>query len=138
MAVSPEKKQQNMKPLTAANKLGVYLPATPDDFQSGTVTRAELDALRSDPPQWLSELQRSGPFPKDVIARKLGVSIAGLARGGVTEALTTDQIDALLADKPEWLIKERRTQEQVREEAERVKAKDDARRAATNRPPKQR
>ncbi len=138
MPVSPEKKQQNMKPLTAANKLGIYLPAAPEDFQSTPITRAELDALRSDPPQWLSDLQRSGPFPKDVIARKLGVSIAGLARGGVTDALTTDQIDALLADKPEWLVKERRTQQQVREEAERVKAKDEARRAATNRPQKQR
>nr|WP_296773301.1 DUF5997 family protein [Rhodococcus sp. (in: high G+C Gram-positive bacteria)] len=136
--MSPEKKQQQMKPLTAANKLGVYLPATPVEFQTGTITRSELDALRADPPQWLSDLQNSGPFPKDVIARKLGISIAGLTRGGVTEALTADQIDTLLEDKPDWLAKERRTQEEVRAEAERVKAKDEARRAATNRPQKQR
>ena len=134
--MSPEKKQQHLKPLTAANKLGIYLPAAPEEFQSTPITRAELDALRSDPPQWLSDLQRSGPFPKDAIARKLGVSSAGLARGGVPEALTTEQIDALLADMPEWLVKERRTQQQVREEAERVKAKVEARRTATNRPQK--
>nr|WP_201265429.1 DUF5997 family protein [Rhodococcus sp. P1Y] len=125
-----------MKPLTAANKLGIYLPAAPDEFQTGSVSRAELDALRSDPPAWLVELQTDGPFPKDVIARKLGVSIAGLARAGVTDALTTEQIEALLADMPEWLTKERRTQEEVRAEAERIKAKDEARRAATNRPQK--
>lgn len=127
-----------MKPLTAANKLGIYLPAAPEDFQNSSISRGELDALRADPPAWLTELQKNGPFPKDVIARKLGVSIAGLARAGVTEALTTDRIDALLADQPDWLVKERRTQDEVRAEAERIKAKDEARRAATNRPPKQR
>lgn len=134
--MSPEKKQQQMKPLTAANKLGIYLPAAPADFQSTPLSRSELDALRADPPQWLTELQTDGPFPKDVIARKLGVSIAGLARAQVTEALTTVQIDALLEEMPEWLVKERRTQAEVRAEAERVKAKDEARRAATNRPQK--
>lgn len=134
--MSPEKKQQNMKPLTAANKLGIYLPAAPEEFQSTPVSRAELDALRNDPPAWLVALQTDGPFPKDAIARKLGVSIAGLARAGVTDALTTVQIDALLENKPEWLVKERRTQDEVRAEAERIKAKDEARRAASNRPQK--
>jgi hypothetical protein len=125
-----------MKPLTAANKLGIYLPAAPEDFQSTPMTRGDLDALRADPPAWLTELQENGPFPKDVIARKLGVSIAGLARAEVTEALTGEQIEALLAEQPTWLVKERKTQAVVRAEAERVKAKDEARRAATNRPQK--
>lgn len=136
MRVSPEKKPQNMKPLTAANKLGIYLPAAPEEFQSTPVSRADLDALRADPPQWLLELQNNGPFPKDVIARRLGISIAGLARAGVTDALTAEQIDSLLEEKPDWLVKERRTQDEVRAEAERVKAKDEARRAASNRPQK--
>lgn len=127
-----------MKPLTAANKLGIYLPAAPAEFQTTPISRAELDALRTDPPKWLADLQANGPFPKDVIARKLGVSIAGLARAEVTEALTAEQIDALLAEAPAWLEKERRTQAEVRAEAERVKAKDEARRAASNRPQKTR
>ncbi|MFY2790025.1 DUF5997 family protein [Rhodococcus sp. KRD162] len=134
--MSPENKQQTMKPLTAANKLGIYLPAAPEEFQNSMVSRSELDALRSDPPQWLTDLQTNGPFPRDVIAKKLGVSIAGLARGGVTEALTIDAIDELIASPPQWLVRERRTQIQVRKDAERIKEKQQARRAAGNRPTK--
>ena len=125
-----------MKPLTAANQLGIYPPAAPEEFQNSMVSRSELDALRSDPPQWLTDLQTNGPFPRDVIAKKLGVSIAGLARGGVTEALTIDAIDELIASPPQWLVRERRTQIQVRKDAERIKEKQQARRAAGNRPTK--
>nr|WP_179272110.1 DUF5997 family protein [Rhodococcus sp. 05-2254-6] len=125
-----------MKPLTAANKLGIYLPAAPEEFQNSMVSRSELDALRSDPPQWLTDLQTNGPFPRDVIAKKLGVSIAGLARGGVTEALTNEAIEELVASPPQWLVRERRTQIQVRKDAERIKEKQEARRTAGNRPTK--
>ncbi|MFC0844477.1 MULTISPECIES: DUF5997 family protein [Streptomyces] len=114
---------QTMKPATAAKKLGVYLEATPAEFQEGVVSRTELNALQADPPQWLQELRRTGPHPRPVVAAKLGVSIAGLARGGVTEALTTEQIDALKQDNPEWLQKERATQAEVRKEAVRIKEK---------------
>lgn len=113
---------QSMKPATAAKKLDVYLPATPAEFQQNPVTRGELAALQEDPPQWLKDLRRNGPHPKNLVAAKLGVSIAGLARGGVTEALTTEQIDALLADKPEWLIAERESYQAVLSEQRRVKA----------------
>ncbi|MEU6590678.1 DUF5997 family protein [Streptomyces sp. NPDC046881] len=112
---------QTMKPATAAKKLGVYLPATPASFQEGVVTRAELNALQADPPEWLRELRRTGPHPRPVVAAKLGVSISGLARGGVTEALTTEQIEALKQERPEWLEKERATQVDVRKEAARLK-----------------
>ncbi|MFE6281308.1 DUF5997 family protein [Streptomyces sp. NPDC057877] len=112
---------QTMKPATAAKKLGVYLPATPAEFQEGTVSRAELNQLQAEPPEWLRELRRTGPHPRPVVAAKLGVSIAGLARGGVTEALTTEQIEALKAERPEWLEKERATQAEVRKEAARIK-----------------
>ncbi|WP_329130961.1 DUF5997 family protein [Streptomyces sp. NBC_00670] len=115
---------QTMKPATAAKKLGVYLPATPAEFQDGVVTRAELDALQAEPPEWLRTLRSEGPHPRPVVAAKLGVSIAGLARGGVTEALTTEQIEALKAERPEWLEKERATQAEVRREAARLKARD--------------
>lgn len=117
---------QTMKPATAAKKLGVYLEATPAEFQEGVVSRAELNALQADPPEWLQELRRNGPHPRPVVASKLGVSIPGLARGGVTEPLTTEQIEALKNESPEWLQKERATQAEVRKEAVRIKEKQSA------------
>lgn len=114
---------QTMKPATAAKKLGVYLPATPAEFQEGVVSRTELNALQTEPPAWLRDLRKNGPHPRPVVASKLGVSISGLARGGVTEALTTEQIDALKAENPEWLQKERATQAETRKEAVRIKDK---------------
>ncbi|MFD4411614.1 DUF5997 family protein [Streptomyces sp. NPDC058466] len=114
---------QTMKPATAAKKLGVYLEATPAEFQEGVVSRAELNALQADPPAWLRELRRNGPHPRPVVAAKLGISIAGLARGGVTEALTTEQIDALKQEDPGWLRRERATQAEVRQEAVRIQEK---------------
>ncbi|MFI5617153.1 DUF5997 family protein [Streptomyces sp. NPDC051567] len=114
---------QTMKPATAAKKLGVYLEATPAEFQEGVVSRTELSALQADPPQWLQDLRTKGPHPRPVVAAKLGVSIAGLARGGVTEPLTTEQIEALKAELPEWLQKERTIQAEVRKETVRIKEK---------------
>ncbi|MEW1658001.1 MULTISPECIES: DUF5997 family protein [unclassified Streptomyces] len=114
---------QTMKPATAAKKLGVYLEATPAEFQEGVVSRSELNTLQTDPPEWLRELRRNGPHPRPVVAAKLGVSISGLARGGITEALTTAQIEALKTDNPEWLQKERATQADVRKETARLKEK---------------
>nr|WGC84424.1 Orf-1 [Streptomyces sp.] len=121
--MTTHKTAQTMKPATAAKKLGVYLQATPTEFQEGVVTRAELNALQADPPEWLRELRRNGPHPRPVVAAKLGVSIAGLARGGITEPLTTEQIDALKSELPEWLQRERATQAEVRKEAARIKEK---------------
>ncbi|WP_338674967.1 DUF5997 family protein [Streptomyces sp. SCSIO 30461] len=115
---------QTMKPATAAKKLGVYLEATPAEFREGMVSRTELNALQTDPPEWLTELRRNGPHPRPVVAAKLGISISGLARGGVTEPLTTEQIDALKRDEPEWLRKERATQAEVRKETARIKARE--------------
>jgi hypothetical protein len=111
-----------MKPATAAKKLDVYLPATPAEFQENAITRAELVALQEDPPQWLKDLRKNGPHPKNLVAAKLSVSIAGLARGGITDALTTDQIDALLEEKPEWLVAERESYQEVLREQRRLKA----------------
>ena len=95
-----EKTPQNMKPATAAKKLGIYLPAAPAEFQEGQVTRAELDELLANPPAWLEELRANGPHPRPVVAHKLNVSISGLARAEMTEALTTEQIDALVGGPP--------------------------------------
>ena len=119
--MTTQKTSQTMKPATAAKKLGVYLQATPAEFQEGVVSRSELNALQTDPPQWLLDLRRDGPHPRPVVAAKLGVSNAGLARGGVTEPLTTEQIDALKEQSPQWLVRERATQEDVRKEAARIK-----------------
>jgi uncharacterized protein DUF5997 len=113
-----------MKPATAAAKLGIYLPAAPREFQESPITRDELDALRADPPQWLVDLRRNGPFPKDVVAAKLGVSRSGLVRGGVTEALDAAQIGELIANPPGWLLHERDSYKEVIAERERLKALD--------------
>ncbi len=125
-----------MKPLTAAAKLGIYLPATPEEFRNSTITRAQLEELRGNPPEWLTELRRTGPFPRDEVARKLGISNSGLSRAGVSDALTADEIAALLAEQPDWLVKERENLVTVRKEADRVKEKAAERRAASNRPAK--
>jgi hypothetical protein len=125
--MTTQKTAQTMKPATAAKKLGVYLQATPAQFQEGVVTRTELNALQTDPPQWLLDLRRNGPHPRPVVAARLGVSIAGLARGGVMDPLTTEQIEALRQEAPEWLERERATQAEVRKEAVRIKQKHAAR-----------
>jgi hypothetical protein len=95
-----------MKPATAAKKLGIYLPAAPEEFRNGAITRDELTELERNPPAWLETLRREGPHPRPVVAGRLGVSIAGLARGGITEPLTTADIDELRADPPLWLVEE--------------------------------
>ena len=119
-----------MKPATAAKKLDVYLPATPTEFRENAITRDELAALQSDPPQWLKDLRKDGPHPKNLVAAKLGVSIAGLGRGGITEALTTEEIEALLVEMPDWLVAERESYQNVLSEERRLKAlrTDEARR----------
>ena len=114
-----------MKPMTAAAKLGIYLPAAPEEFQSSPISREALDELRADPPAWLAELRRNGPFPKDVAAAKLGVSRSGLVRGGITEALTSDQIGELITDPPAWLLHEREIHRDVVAEKARLKAESD-------------
>ena len=110
-----------MKPETAAKKLGVYLPATPEDFRSNPVTREQLNELLATPPEWLVELRKNGPHPRTEVARKLGVSVSGLARAEMNDAaLTTAEITALLEAPPAWLVTERATQAEVRAENTRI------------------
>ncbi|MFI6829782.1 DUF5997 family protein [Kribbella sp. NPDC050241] len=123
--MTARKTPQTMKPATAAKKLGVYLQATPAEFQDGAVSRDELNALQAEPPEWLRELRRTGPHPRPVVAAKLGVSISGLARAGITEALTTDEIEAIKSENPDWLEHERATQADVRRQAAEFKNKTD-------------
>lgn len=108
-----------MKPSTAAQKLGILLTAAPEEFQSTPITREQLDELRANPPAWLVELRRNGPFPRQVSAQKLGISNSGLARGGVTSPLDADDIGRLLADPPQWLQHEREVHREVVAEAQR-------------------
>lgn len=136
--MSPDLNAQTMKPLTAANKLGIYLPAAPEDFRSTPISRGDLDALRNDPPAWLTELWTNGPFPRDLVAKKLGVTNAALSRHDVSDSMTQAQIDELAASEPEWLVRERENFAEVQREAIRVKEKEAARRAQSNRPPKNR
>ncbi len=110
-----------MKPATAAKKLGIYLPATPPQFQDGEITRSEFLELQANPPEWLAELRRTGPHPKQVVAQKLGISVSGLTRAGAPSSMTTVEIKELLELKPEWLVVERATQAAVHEENARIK-----------------
>jgi hypothetical protein len=119
--MSKPRKTQLMKPATAAAKLDVYLPATPASFQQNPVSREELDELQRNPPQWLTDLRRDGPHPRNVVAGRLRISNSGLARGGITEALTSAQIAELLADPPPWLVRERESFAEVRHEQQRLR-----------------
>jgi hypothetical protein len=125
--VSPTKSPQTLKPATVAQKLGVYLPAMPLEFQTTAITREQLNELLTSPPEWLTELRLHGPHPRLIVAGKLGVSASGLARAGVLEALTTQEIKELLVEPPEWLVRERATQAAVREEQRRVKERNSER-----------
>lgn len=97
-----------MKPATAAKKLGIYLPATPQEFQAGGITHAMLRELQNNPPAWLSDLRANGPHPRPEVARKLGISITALKSNEMDKPLTTEEITALLADQPAWLAEARR------------------------------
>ena len=110
-----------MKPETAAKKLGIYLQAAPAEFREGLVTRTEFLELQANPPEWLVELRRTGPHPKQVVAQKLGISVSGLTRAGAPTSMTTAEIKQLLEQKPEWLVVERATQAAVHEENARIK-----------------
>ena len=111
-----------MKPATAAKKLGIYLPATPPDFQQGDVTRSQFLELQSTPPEWLIELRKNGPHPRQEVARKLGISTSGLARAGAPDTMTSAEIKGLLEQKPEWLVVERATHAAVQDDNARIKA----------------
>lgn len=127
--MASNKTPQTMKPETAAKKLNVYLPATPDEFQNQPVTREQLNELLASPPEWLIELRKNGPHPRQEVARKLGISVSGLARAEMTDAaLTTAEITALLEAPPAWLVTERATQAAVRAENTRVNERDAGRR----------
>ena len=119
--MATNKTSQTMKPETAAKKLGVYLPATPEEFRSNPVTREQLNTLLASPPEWLVDLRKNGPHPRTEVARKLGVSVSGLARAEMNDAaLTTAEITALLEAPPAWLVTERATQAEVRAENTRI------------------
>lgn len=92
-----------MKAETAAKKLGLYLPATPQEFQDNAVTHAQLREYQNNPPEWMAELRRTGPHPRAVVAQKLGISNTALKRAEITQPLTTAEIKALLEEMPEWL-----------------------------------
>ena len=97
-----------MKPTTAAKKLGLYLPATPPEFQAQELSRTEFLELQANPPEWLATLRREGPHPRSEVSNRLGITNSGLARAGVSDSMTTAEIQQILADPPAWLLAERR------------------------------
>lgn len=100
-------KEQLLKPATAAQKLGVFLPATPEEFRAEPISRTRLQELQADPPAWLTTLRREGPHPRGEVARRLGVSNSALVRAEVSDSMTTAEIRALLDEMPVWLVTER-------------------------------
>lgn len=96
-----------MKPQTAAKKLGIYFPAAPEEFRNTAITHQELKQLRTDPPQWLTDLRENGPHPRPVVARKLGITISALKRNDMDAPMTTAEINELLSALPSWLAAER-------------------------------
>jgi hypothetical protein len=101
-------KAQFLSAQTAAKKLGIYLPAAPEEFQQAQHSRDELAELQANPPEWLMTLRREGPHPRSEVSHRLGITNSGLARAGVSDSMTTAEIQALLADPPAWLLAERR------------------------------
>ena len=105
-----------MRAQTAAKKLGIYLPATPEDFQANAVIHAELRELQENPPEWLSALRREGPHPRAVVAQKLGISVSALKKNDMDSPLTTAEIKELLSAMPEWLEAARKAHAEERSE----------------------
>lgn len=104
-----------MKPLTAAKKLGIYLPATPPEFQANPLSHGEFVELQKNPPQWLLDLRRNGPHPRPEVARKLGITITALKNNNLDQPLTTADIKALLENQPTWLRSARKSLADERE-----------------------
>ncbi|RAN78776.1 hypothetical protein B5P43_16400 [Bacillus sp. SRB_336] len=126
MTIEPS--PQAMKSATAARKLGIHRPAAPAEFQENAISREEFKVLQENPPQWLVELRRNGPHPRQVVAQKLNISIGGLNRSDITEPLTTAEITALLQAPPAWLVEERAVFAKARAEAQLAKEREAARR----------
>lgn len=106
-----------MKPLTAAKKLGIYLPATPEEFQQSDLSHERFVELQQNPPEWLADLRRTGPHPRPEVARRLGITITALKSNDMDKPLTTEDIKALLADQPDWLRAARTSMAEQRAEA---------------------
>ncbi len=119
---------QAMKSATAAKKLGILLSAAPAEFQENAISREDFKVLQDTPPEWLAELRRNGPHPRQVVAQKLNISIGGLNRSDIAEALTTAEITALLQAPPAWLVEERAVFAKARAEAKLAKEREAARR----------
>lgn len=113
-----------MRAQTAAKKLGIYLPAAPEQFQNSAVTHAELRDLQANPPEWLAELRRTGPHPRPVVAQKLGISVTSLKKNGLDRPLTTAEITELLKNQPDWLRQARTALAQARKAPEEKEATD--------------
>ena len=113
---TPQPSGTAMRAQTAAKKLGIYLPATPEDFQANAVTHAELRELQENPPEWLSALRREGPHPRAVVAQKLGISVSALKKNDMDSPLTTAEIKELLSAMPEWLEAARKAHAEERSE----------------------
>lgn len=111
-----------MRPQTAAKKLGIYLPAAPSEFQERAITHAELRDLHTNPPEWLTELRRTGPYPRPVVAQKLGISVTALKKNDMDKPLDAAEIKELLENQPDWLRAARTAHAEARTEGQPAEA----------------
>src|SRR5690625_2064651 len=111
-----------MRPQTAAKKLGIYLPAAPSEFQERAITHAELRDLHTNPPEWLTELRRTGPYPRPVVAQKLGISVTALKKNDMDKPLDAAEIKELLENQPDWLRAARTAHAESRAEGQPAEA----------------
>src|SRR5690625_1133565 len=107
-----------LRPPTAAKKLGIYLPAAPSEFQERAITHAELRDLHTNPPEWLTELRRTGPYPRPVVAQKLGISVTALKKNDMDKPLDAAEIKELLENQPDWLRAARTAHAEARTEGQ--------------------
>src|SRR5699024_4661137 len=112
-----------MRPQTAAKKLGIYLQAAPQELQEREITQADLRDLPPNPREWLTELRRTGPYPRPVVAQKLGISVTALKKNDMDKPLDAAEIKELLENQPDWLRAARTTHAESREEGKNADGK---------------
>ena len=72
---------------TTATGVAIDAGADASGFPAGLWARYSLAALQAEPPQWLQDLRKNGPHPKNLVAARLGgarlIDNVGVTVGGV-------------------------------------------------------
>ena len=74
--------------------------------------------MHTNPPEWLTELRRTGPYPRPVVAQKLGISVTALKKNDMDKPLDAAEIKELLENQPDWLRAARTAHAEARTEGQ--------------------